>query len=298
MATSEIWSRHFGSRPVVGLFDPHIERFFDDLAKDCMEETEAIVNSYQDPVEQQLCRFFKETDILFEAIHPRFPMFWEWLNVISLNPSFTQSFAEWMLCRNGGRSEARHRDLFTRMMWLDPKQNPLGIVVGLLWRVGEEIVKRRSRGISMSITSDEIGSIGDLQSTLLQIQQYLPNVQTQQTIMQKPSDLVQQSLTSAFGTYWQTGEYHSPLPEELQQWYANVLGAGHSIMCILPEHWNNTTWNETMTEKEIVDFLVPVPVKSVLRGYEVREGIIVPTSPLVEYDAHRGLIIPEEDTEY
>lgn len=111
--------------------------------------------------------------------------------------------------------------------------------------------------------------------------------------MLHPSELVQHALASEFGSFWRPGVYHSPLPEDILPWYATVVDSGHCILCILPMFWK-----PEMSQHEVADYLVSVPVKSVLRGYEIREGIVVPTSPLIRYDANLGLITPEEDTEY
>lgn len=110
--------------------------------------------------------------------------------------------------------------------------------------------------------------------------------------MLEPSELVQRSLQTGTGTFWQPGVYHSPLPEDIAPWYANVIGGGHSILCVLPSHWE-----EGMDDEDIIDSLVPVPVKSVLRGYEIRGEVVVPTSSLLTYDAILGLRTPMEDDE-
>ena len=84
-----------------------------------------------------------------------------------------------------------------------------------------------------------------------------------------------------------TKSYPTPLPPELARWYCYPLDAGHSIVC-LPKQFYQESADRT-------GYLVPVPVKTVLRGYEqLGEYIIVD----VPYDSTLGLLPPQEDTEY
>lgn len=81
--------------------------------------------------------------------------------------------------------------------------------------------------------------------------------------------------------------YPGQLPPELAVWYCYPTDAGHSIVSVLKQHYQ--------PDIDLTDFLIPVPVKSVLRGYDVKEEYIVVDLP---YDSTLGLITPEEDNEY
>lgn len=82
-------------------------------------------------------------------------------------------------------------------------------------------------------------------------------------------------------------EYHSPLPAELQEWYCYTCDGGHSIVCALAKDYQPGV--------DMTNYLVPVPVRTVLRGYEVRGDYIVVDLP---YSEEIGLIAPPEDGEF
>lgn len=81
--------------------------------------------------------------------------------------------------------------------------------------------------------------------------------------------------------------YHSDLPNELSPWYLYPYDSGHSILCVLKADWDLHT-DKTQLQ-------VPVPVKTVLRGYEIRDGFVVVDVP---YDETLGLRAPPEDDEF
>lgn len=84
-----------------------------------------------------------------------------------------------------------------------------------------------------------------------------------------------------------TSKYPQALPVELREKYIYTPDGGHSIQCVLKQHF--------AAGRDMSDFLVPVPVKAVLRGYEIIDGYAVVDLP---YDTMLGLIVPEEDTEF
>jgi hypothetical protein len=82
--------------------------------------------------------------------------------------------------------------------------------------------------------------------------------------------------------------YPQPLPEELQAWYCYTIDGGHSILCALKSAY--------APGADPVSFLVPAPVKSVLRaGYSLQDGYVVVD---LSYDSEVGLRTPAEDDEY
>lgn len=81
--------------------------------------------------------------------------------------------------------------------------------------------------------------------------------------------------------------YPEHLPAELQAWYCYPVDAGHSIVCVLKQHYQPNT--------DLTSSLIPVPVKSVLRGHTIEGEYIVVDQP---YDSTLGLQTPPEDDEY
>lgn len=69
--------------------------------------------------------------------------------------------------------------------------------------------------------------------------------------------------------------------------YAYCSDGGHSIVCCLKQDFQ--------TGIDLTDFLLPVPVKSVLRGYQNLDGYIVVDLP---YSTEIGLITSPEDDEF
>ncbi|SRR6266568_5895454 len=81
--------------------------------------------------------------------------------------------------------------------------------------------------------------------------------------------------------------YHQPLPAELQPWYCYTVDGGHSIACAIKSLYKANAHPDS--------FLVPVPVKSVLRGYQQQDGFILVDLP---YDRNVGLVTPLGDDEF
>lgn len=99
-----------------------------------------------------------------------------------------------------------------------------------------------------------------------------------------PQDIIQRILSD----YLVAGKaYPRPLPTELQPWYCYTSDGGHSIVAAIKSLY--------ALEKPPESFLVPVPVKTVLRGYEPDHGYIVVNLP---YDGQVGLVTPRGDDEY
>lgn len=87
--------------------------------------------------------------------------------------------------------------------------------------------------------------------------------------------------------FWVEGKtYHTQLPEELKSWYAYCFDGGHSIVCCLK--------SDFLPFEDLTDYLLPVPVKAVLKGYEIHDKYVVVDLP---YDSAIGLIVPASDTE-
>lgn len=82
-------------------------------------------------------------------------------------------------------------------------------------------------------------------------------------------------------------QYPAPLPADVLPWYAYTRDGGHSIVCALAQHYQPDT--------DLTDELVPVPVKTVLRGYTVRGGYVVVDAA---YRPDVGLVTPPEDDEF
>jgi hypothetical protein len=104
------------------------------------------------------------------------------------------------------------------------------------------------------------------------------------TKMMDAKRIVQQMLEG----YLVAGKsYPQPLPPALQAWYCYTSDGGHSILCAIASRYRKGT--------DSSGFLVPAPVKSVLRGYTEQDGYIVVDLP---YDSQVGLVTPGEDDEY
>lgn len=74
-----------------------------------------------------------------------------------------------------------------------------------------------------------------------------------------------------------TKSYVPPLPDDIAKWYCYPPDAGHSILCVL-----KSGLREGLSH---VGSTVPVPVKTVQKGYEIQDGFVVvdlyiPTSPV------------------
>ena len=89
-------------------------------------------------------------------------------------------------------------------------------------------------------------------------------------------------------------KYHKPLPSELEKWYVYILDGGHSIFVLLKQFEKELKDNPKYS---YTDFMIPCPVKTVLKGYSINsDGIIIVDG--LKYNSQIGLIIDEEDEEY
>lgn len=80
-------------------------------------------------------------------------------------------------------------------------------------------------------------------------------------------------------------EYHTPLPDDLAKWYCYTIDGAHSILSILKIHYTD--------EMVFTDFLIPCPVKAVLKkGYEIKNGFVIVDLP---YSREIGLGIEDMD---
>lgn len=84
--------------------------------------------------------------------------------------------------------------------------------------------------------------------------------------------------------------YHSKLPSDIEDWHCYVEDCGHSILC-LPK----CMVDEAFATDNIQVFLTPIAVRTVLRGYSIRDGYVVVD---VEYDRFLGIDTPDDDDEY
>ena len=99
-----------------------------------------------------------------------------------------------------------------------------------------------------------------------------------------PSELINKHFGRVV-TPWM--HYHSPLPSELEAWYCYTEDGGHSIICGLTHCFEPGT--------DPGRWLAPVPVKTVLREHEIRNGFVFSD---VRYEKEMGVIPPEGDYEY
>jgi hypothetical protein len=104
-----------------------------------------------------------------------------------------------------------------------------------------------------------------------------------------PRQIIRESL----GAYLKQSQpgYPTPLPIDLESWYCYTVDGGHSILGLIAAHAE--PWPD-----DPKGLLVPIPVKSVLRGYRIEQGYVVATSPAISYDRNLGLVVPREDDEY
>lgn len=90
------------------------------------------------------------------------------------------------------------------------------------------------------------------------------------------------------GEFWVPNKaYHSPLSESLAPWYGYCSDGGHCIICCLAQDYEESG--------DLTECLIPVPVKTVLKSYEVKRGLIVVDLP---YSPQLGLVTPATDDEY
>jgi hypothetical protein len=114
-------------------------------------------------------------------------------------------------------------------------------------------------------------------------QQVLGREQKEEKSM-NPALLIQRLFGSSLD---RTKSYPQTLPPELQRWYCYPLDGGHSIVVAIASRY--------ASDRSPEEFLVPAPVKTVLRGYESRDGYIVVDLP---YNNDVGLITPAGDEEF
>ncbi len=82
-------------------------------------------------------------------------------------------------------------------------------------------------------------------------------------------------------------KYHSRLPQELENWHCYTSDGGHNILCCLKKDYQPNT--------NLADYLVPIPVKLVLKNYEIKGNYVVVDAP---YTEQLGLIFDPEDEEF
>jgi hypothetical protein len=94
-------------------------------------------------------------------------------------------------------------------------------------------------------------------------------------------------IIEVLGSYILPGaHYQSLLPKPLREWCCYLADSGHSICCIL---------EQDVKKQPRKGYLIPVPVKTVLRKWREVDGFIVVDVP---YHSTIGLSSPEEDDEY
>lgn len=102
-----------------------------------------------------------------------------------------------------------------------------------------------------------------------------------------------ETIRAMLGAYLRepTPAYERQLPADLAPWHCYTIDGGHNILATIPML---LTANPTDPEA----FLVPIPVQSVLRGYEMRDGYVLALDPRISYDRNLGLVTPRGDDEY
>lgn len=101
----------------------------------------------------------------------------------------------------------------------------------------------------------------------------------------------QQIIEEHLGGYLVRGKsYHSPLSPTLAGWYCYTSDGGHSLLCLLQKDAA-----EAIASGNPMVSMLPVPVKSVVRDYELNGEFIVVDLP---YSPVTGLNINDEDEEF
>lgn len=103
--------------------------------------------------------------------------------------------------------------------------------------------------------------------------------------------IIEETFASISHMLVRSESYPTPLPPEIAEWYCYLKDAGHSILSILKIHEAEAF----ATGGNRYDHLIPVSVKTVLRGYKIVNDFVVVD---VEYDNNFGLITPDGDDEY
>lgn len=81
--------------------------------------------------------------------------------------------------------------------------------------------------------------------------------------------------------------YPGEIPQDIIGHHVYILDSGHSIMCVLKEHWD---------KGDPDDYEIPVPVKYVLeKGYQRISDYVIVDAP---YDQFIGLDVSDEYYEY
>ena len=90
------------------------------------------------------------------------------------------------------------------------------------------------------------------------------------------------------GEFYVPGKrYSGNLPAFLEQWYVYTSDGGHCILCILQQDYKEGV--------DLTNYLIPVPVKTVLRSHALKGNYVVVDLP---YNSNIGLIAPPEDDEF
>lgn len=90
------------------------------------------------------------------------------------------------------------------------------------------------------------------------------------------------------GEFYVPGKrYPGNLPANVEKWYAYCSDGGHCLVCVLAQDYKEGA--------DLKNYLVPVPVKTVMRSHEVKGGYVVVNVP---YSEEIGLMAPPEDEEF
>jgi hypothetical protein len=81
--------------------------------------------------------------------------------------------------------------------------------------------------------------------------------------------------------------YLKPLSPAVARWYCYTKDLGHSVLCLLERDVASGHLDD--------EHLVPVPVRTVMRGHKVKNGYVVVN---LTYDPHIGLQFPDGDEEF
>lgn len=83
--------------------------------------------------------------------------------------------------------------------------------------------------------------------------------------------------------------YPGKIPMEIMEHHVYLLDSGHSILCVLSQHWKGPDTDHS-------DFEIPIPVRYVLeKGHQVRGDFIIVEA---SYDPDFGLDVDEQYYEY
>lgn len=85
--------------------------------------------------------------------------------------------------------------------------------------------------------------------------------------------------------------YYSQLPEELLPWYCYLPNSGHSVLAIIDQYVE-----PNMSFDILSGLITPLPVKTVLKGYNIQKGFPIVTG--IINTICFGTNIPENDYEF